>query len=219
MNAGGELFRPGTRAPITHDTVLVTEGRDMFGFSLALLHDLGLDQRIEVRNGGGLPSFHDYFQDLVNISGFASVISLGVMRDSETDPGGAFQSVNAGLLRANLPVPQVPFQSTASPPLPRVSVYLLPDPRTPGMLETLCWRALRGDQRVRCVEEYLDCLRKQTGKPLNHEEKSRIYSYIAGRERPSLLLGQAAHAGFFPWASPVFDEIKAFLRGLVGASP
>ena len=215
MNSGGALFQPKTREPIRYSSVLVTEGRDMFGFCLALVRHLGLDQQIEVRNGGGLPDFHDYFQDLVNISGFANVFSLGVIRDTDTNPHGAFQAVCAGLQRANLPTPNAPLQPTIAPPLPRVTVHLLPDPKTPGMLETLCWRALAGDQRLPCVEEYLNCVRKQTGQPIAYEDKSRVYSYIAGREQPWLLLGQAAHANFFPWTSPVFDETRSFLQGLV----
>jgi len=87
------------------------------------------------------------------------------------------------------------------------------------MLETLCWRALAGDQRLSCVEDYLDCIRKQTGQSLACEEKSRIHSYIAGTEQPWLLLGQAAKAKVFPWTSAVFDETMSFLQGLVGANP
>jgi hypothetical protein len=87
------------------------------------------------------------------------------------------------------------------------------------MLETLCWRALARDPRFPCVEEYLDCVRRQTGQPLAHEDKSRIYAYIAGREEPWLLLGQAARARYFPWASAVFDEIKAVVQGLVAPTP
>src|SRR5439155_5757941 len=142
MNGADELFHPGTRAPITHSAVLVVEGRDMFGFFLTLVRKLGLDQQIEVRNGGGLPAFHDYFQDLVLISDFSSVKTLGIVRDCEDNPTGAFQQVCAGLQRASLTVPSVALLATPIPPQPQITVMLLPDSNTTGMLESLCWRAL-----------------------------------------------------------------------------
>lgn len=90
----------------------------------------------------------------------------------------------------------------------------MPDAATPGMLETLLWRALAADPLVPCVDQFLACIRQQAGQPHPREEKSRIYSYIAARDQPWLLLGQAARAGYFPWSSPVFAEIKRFVQGL-----
>jgi hypothetical protein len=219
MSDGGELFHPGTRAPITHDAVLVVEGRDMFGFFLALLRQLGLDQQIEVRNGGGLPGFHDYFQDLVLINEFSRVTALGIVRDCEDNPAGALQQVCAGLQRASLAVPSSPLVATSMPPQPQVTVMLLPDSNTSGMLETLCWRALGSDPRIPCIDEYLKCVEQVTGQPVRGLEKSRIHTYIAAREEPWFLLGQAARAGYFPWDSPAFDEVKRFVSGLIPSQP
>lgn len=219
MSNVGRLSAPGSRAPITHDTVLVVEGRDMFGFFLALLTELGLQNRIEIRNAGGIQDWPGFLLALPTVSGFGAVVSLGLVRDCETDPARAYQDVCNALRGAALPVPAAALQPTQPPPPPRVTVMLLPDPNTPGMLETLCWRALASHPLVPCVEQYLDCVRKQTGQPLAHEEKSRVYAYLAGREQPWLLLGQAAHAGYFPWAAPAFDQVKGFLQGLIGGTP
>lgn len=138
MNPSGGLYRAGTRDPIGCNRVLVVEGRDLGGFCFALLRQLGLEKAIEIRNGGGLPDFYDYFQDLPQISGFPGVVALGAIQDCEQDPAGAFRALCAGLARAGLPVPAAPLQATQAPPLPQVSVMLLPDSQTPGMLETLC---------------------------------------------------------------------------------
>jgi hypothetical protein len=219
MSNGGDVSQPGSREPIHYDTVLVVEGRDMLGFFFALLRELGLTKQAEVRNGGGVPDLYDYLAVLPNVSNFDKVTSLGVACDTETDPAVAFNNLCNALQRAGLSVPAAALQPTTPPAVPRVTVALLPDARTPGMLETLLWRSLSADPLISCVVQYLDCVRRQTGKPLAHEEKSRIHAYIAGREQPWLLLGQAARAHYFPWASPVFDEIKGFVQGLVGATP
>ncbi len=214
MSNGGELFEAGSRVPIRLSTVLVVEGRDMFGFFLAMLRELKLDNQIEVRNGGGTPDLYDYLGDLKTISGFNAVTSLGIVCDCEADPIVALKDLCNALRRAGLAVPAAVLTPTAPPPLPRITIHLLPDASTPGMLETLLWRTLAGDPLNHCVEEYLDCVRKATGKALAYEDKSRIYTYIAGRDQPWLLLGQAARARYFPGTSPVFDDLRAFLQGL-----
>ncbi len=214
MSNGGELFHAGTRLPIAHAKVLVVEGRDIFGFALALLRELQLDGQIEVRNGGGLPAFNDYFQDLALVSGFAGATSLGVIRDCEGDPQAAFQQTCAGLQRAGLSVPTAPLQPTMSPPAPIVNVMLLPDAQTPGMLESLLWRSLVGDVRLPCVDDFLDCIGRVTGQPVRREDKSRVFAYIASRDEPWFQIGQAANAGYFPWTSSVFADLTQFLRSL-----
>src|SRR5260370_1121195 len=125
MTSADELHAPGTRAAIGKNTLLIVEGRDMYRFFLALLRQLGMDQQVEVRNGGGLPSFHDYFQDLVLISGFAGVSALGIARDCEDDSAVAFQQVCGGLQRAGLAVPSAPLTVTPLPTQPRIIVMLL----------------------------------------------------------------------------------------------
>src|SRR5438552_1460371 len=125
MSSGGELFEPASREPIRFDTVLVVEGRDMFGFFLALLRELVLETRIEVRNGGGTPGLYDYIGDLTAISGFSAVNSLGVVCDCDSDPSAAFNDLCNGLRRARLAVPSAVQTPTATPPLPRITVHFL----------------------------------------------------------------------------------------------
>ncbi|MCI0403306.1 MAG: hypothetical protein L0212_07275 [Acidobacteria bacterium] len=219
MTNGGPVHQPTSREPLRYSTLLVVEGRDMFRCFLALLRELGLDGQIEVRDGGGVPQLYDYLGVLPNISGFDRVTALGVVCDTETDPARAFGDLANALHRAGLPVPAAPLQPTIPPPQPGVTIALLPDAATPGMLETLLWRSLSGDPLVPCVEQYLECVRNQSAQAIAHEDKSRVYAYIAGRSQPWLLLGQAAHAGYFPLASPAFDEIRGFLSGLARARP
>jgi len=220
-------FSPGpcqrqSNTPIQLDTLLVAEGRDTFEFAVALLTRLGLQNQIEVRDGGGVGKrgtgdFEQYIQLLPAISGFHKVSSMGMIRDADADPARAFQDACKALTRAGLPVP--PAVPQPSPPTPKVTVMLLPDARSSGMLKTLYWRTLAGDPRVTCTEEFLACVARETGQPIARMDKSRVYAYIAAREEPWLLLGQAARAGYFPWDSAEFAEIKQFLQGLIPSVP
>jgi hypothetical protein len=218
MSNGGKRYQRSDRSPLTHSAILVVEGRDMWEFFGALLQVLGLQDQVEIRDPGGINDWPDFLRALPTISGFDAVVSLGLVRDCETNPTGAFQSVCSTLQGAGWSVPPAVLQPTATPP-PRITVMLLPDASTPGMLETLCWRALLADPRVPCIEEFLKCVEKQTGQPVARIEKSRIHAYIASREEPWFLLGQAARTSYFPWDSPAFNEIKGFVQGLVAATP
>jgi hypothetical protein len=153
-------FSPGPYArqsasPIQLDTVLLVEGRDTYEFVIALLAELGVPNLIEVRDGGGTAKratgdFEQYLGLLPTINGFDKVEALGILRDTETNPAQAFQDVCKALTTAGLPVPHSALQPTQS--VPRVTIMLLPDPQSPGMLETLCWRSLASSPIVPCVE-------------------------------------------------------------------
>ena len=90
----------------------------------------------------------------------------------------------------------------------------LPDCANPGMLETLCLEAVGDDPAVPCVQQYLACLEQRGLDPPGNLHKARLHAFLASRPRPQLLLGQAAHAGYWPWSSPAFDLVKEFLRAL-----
>jgi hypothetical protein len=219
MSNGGEVSTAGSREPIRYPTVLVVEGRDTFGFFLALLRELGLHNQVEVRNAGGITDLPAYLRTLTAISGFDAVTSLGVARDSEADPAAAFREVCSALRHASLPVPPAALQPSPPPDLPCVWALLLPDEASPGMLETLCWRALASHPLVPCIDELLACVLRQTGQPVKNPDKSRIYAYIAAREEPWFLLGQAARSGYLPWASSAFDQVKKFVQDLAAPPP
>ena len=104
--------------------------------------ELGLTKQIEVRNGGGVPDLYNYLAVLPAVSDFDKVTSLGVVCDTETDPVAAFNNLCNALQQAGLPVPAAVLQPTSASPIPRVTIALLPDAATPGMLETLLWRFL-----------------------------------------------------------------------------
>jgi hypothetical protein len=62
-------------------------------------------------------------------------------------------------------------------------------------------------------------VKQRSGQTVKHPEKSRVYAYIAAQEEPWCLLGMAARARYFPWASAEFDQLKAFLQDLIKKTP
>ncbi len=194
---------------ITAAKQLLVEGKDAEVFLGALLKHMELTG-IQIQNFGGKDELRGFLKALCVASGFVDVISLAIVRDAEIDPGATFQSICDGLRAADLPIPERTMVQVEG--RPQVSIMILPDATTEGMLETLCLRSVRDDPAMKCVERYFECLEQQVGSRPSNMDKARLQAFLSSRARPGLLLGQAAHRGYWPWGSPVFDQVKQFLQ-------
>lgn len=207
-----DIHSPQSRSAITYSKVLLVEGRDAFHFFMALLRHLGILAEIEIRNFGGVDDLTKYLKTLRITPGFTNVNSVGIVRDAEANAASAFDSVCSSLRRAGMNIPQHPM--AIAPGQPDVSVFILPDCSNPGMLENLCLQAVRDETAMFCVKDYFQCLDEQSVALPTNKPKAQVQTFLASRTRPGLLLGQAAHAGYWPWDNPAFASLKQFLRAL-----
>lgn len=192
---------------------LLVEGRDCMGFCIPLLRNLNIGDR-QVQDFGGITELRPFLRGLTSQSEFVTggVGALAVMRDADQDATGAFASVQGALRQAGLPVP-----TRVGEPLDgrlRVVAMILPDNTSTGMLETLCLRSVSDDAAMRCLDEYFQCLEEAFPSGPRYVEKARVQAFLASRDRPGLLLGQAAERGYWPWGSPAFDKVKQFLQAI-----
>jgi hypothetical protein len=206
------LNRPQPPSAIDLPKVLLVEGQDPFQFFKALLGHLGLLDSVEVLNYGGVGDLPLFLKTLKAISGFPEVVSLGIVRDAELNAAGAFQSVCGAITRAGLDAPAKPMSRTAGKP--SLSILVLPDGTSPGMLETVCLDSVSTDAALPCVDQFFECLKSRNVILAGNRAKARLHAYLASRPIPYLLLGQAAHKQYFPWDSPAFARVKEFLRAL-----
>ncbi len=197
---------------ITEPNILIVEGDEDKMFFEALIQHLGL-RRIQVMPIGGKTQLRPNLRSLCNLEGFPTrVRSLGIIRDADDDPQAAFQSVRGALQSVNLPVPDRPLVRVGSNP--SVAVMMVPDINTPGALEDLCLQAVDNDRAKPCVEQYFDCL-KQRGLLPKNISKAKIQAFLASRLEAGKRLGEAAQAGYWPWDSSAFDQLKKFLQIIV----
>jgi len=205
--------RPDATIVISEPNLLVVEGVEEQMFFDGLIGHLRL-QHIQVLPIGGKTRLRERLGALVRSSGFANVVSLGVVRDADDNADGAFQSVRDALRSVGLPLPERPL--VAAGEVPRVTVVILPEPGKPGMLEDLCLQSVAQDPSMFCVDEVFRCL-PQRGVPLpRNMSKARIQVFLASREEPGKRVGEAAQAGYWPWDNGAFDHLKAFLRQIAG---
>ncbi len=208
------MIPPRPSSPITLAKLLLVEGNTPMHFFEALLRHLGLSGGIEVHNFGGVPDLNTFLRTLVVTPGFGRVTSVGIVRDAEDKlAASARQSVSNALAAVGLSDP------TRTPPV-RTAVFILPDDTHPGMIETLCMRAVEYEPSLtgvfRCVEDFFACLGRN-GVPLPSEPalaKNRAQAYLATRPDTQLFPGLAAYRGYWPWGSPAFQPLVQFLQAL-----
>jgi hypothetical protein len=200
-----------SRQPITYDKVLLVEGKDAFYFFKALLRHLQLLSQIEVRNYGGVDDL-DFLQTLRITDGFDSVTSLAITRDAEADSAGAFTSTCEILRQAGFDIPLRSMISTVGSP--KISVFILPDCINNGSLETLCMQTVADDPAIPCVNQFFQCIQNNGLPAPRNMLKANVHAFLSSRETPNLLLGQAAHRGYWQWDHPVLEPLKEFLRNI-----
>jgi hypothetical protein len=140
---------------------------------------------------------------------FSNIISLGVVRDADTDSDSAFQSIRSALESVNLPVPKKQLEPIGNKP--KVSVMILPGEGKPGMLEDLCLMSVSLDPSMACVHEYCQCIQQKGLSMPKNLSKSKVQVFLASREETGKRLGEAALAGYWPLDNESFDNVKKFL--------
>jgi hypothetical protein len=196
---------------ITQPKLLLGEGEDERRFFSALLAHLGI-AGIQVEQYSGKTNLKDALEALSKGAGFATVTSLGITRDADGDAVGAFASVCHALTNALLSVPAAHDQSAGA--TPRVRVWIMPDGRSPGMLEDLCFSAVQSDAAHPCVAEYFQCVLARAGRQPTNRAKANVHVWLASQPEPDKRLGEAAEKGYWPWVDPTFAPLINFLRSL-----
>lgn len=196
---------------LRQNKVLLVEGKDEEHFFAGLFSQAGI-AGIQLLPIGGKTQLQTNLKALKLTPNFYRVTSLGIARDANGDPRAAFQSVCQSLANAGFPVPsQV---GTKSNPAPTVSVFILPDGSSKGMLEDLCLSAVSGSPLLACVDQFLLCAEERAHVTPNNKAKARAHAFLAAQVEPGKRVGEAAEASFWPLGHSAFDSLRAFLRSL-----
>ena len=193
---------------ITKHKLLIVEGTDEQNFFMAFLRYLSLDD-IQVLNMRGKSKIRAKLRALTLTPNFSDVTSLGIIRDADNDPSGAFQSVCDALKVAGLVAPRRQLSLTRRNP--KTCIMVLPQPGSKGMLEDVCLSSINDTHEMDCITKYLDCIKKYTGTLPTNISKSKIYSFLATKE-PGLRLGEAAQRSVWKWDNPAFNQMNNFLN-------
>lgn len=203
---------------ITSSHILIVEGKDEVNFFEALLREMNNSLDIQIMDIGGKGKIHNNLQALTNSPGFSNVISIGIIRDADTDPQAAFQSVCTAIENAGLPVPTNPMQPIGQNP--SITVMILPNENSEGMLEDVCLKSVEENPEYSCIDDFFICLSDKGISVPDYKSKAEILAYLASN--PELagqfrigLLGVSAKMGFWDLESEVFEPLMNFLLMIV----
>jgi hypothetical protein len=209
--------------PITTGGQLLVEGRVPEMFFREMVSAFELANLVEVRTFGdiGKENLQTYLELFTQKAQFKEQVSrLGIIRDAERAPASsAFQSVQAALQGAQLPVPEAVNKLEGSPLA--VGVFILPNCSDAGMLETLCLSAVTEVEKAQpasvlpCVDEFFTCITK-CGQGPSNPTKAQFAGYALARDVVDPQLGRAAQKGVIPWQAKAFDLLKVFIRNVAG---
>ncbi|MCB1127036.1 MAG: hypothetical protein KDM81_11100, partial [Verrucomicrobiae bacterium] len=201
---------------------LLVEGRTPEMFFREMIAAFDLTNALQVRTFGdiGKANLQTYLELFTQKSAFKErVRRLGIIRDAEAGSAqSAFQSVQSALRGASLPVPSI-MREVAGNQL-AVGVFVLPNCKDPGMLETLCLAAVEAtpesESLLPCVDDFFACVREQRAKPAN-PTKARFAGYALAQDIVDPQLGRAAQKGAIPWHAKAFEQLRSFLTLLSGS--
>ena len=212
----GAEFYPGEKWQIWSDKLLLAEGTDVHRFLIYACEAFEKPD-IQVIDFGGIDELRGFLKNLVEImANFSKVKTLVIARDAETDVGAAIAKVVSALQNVNLPVPQKPFQFSSNNHI-KTALMLFPGPDQNGKcrngtLEDLCLTTVNDAPLLKCVDAFLQCAHK-SDEDLKHPWKSRLYSYLAGKDdHAGKRLGQAAKDRVWKFNHPAMAPFKRIIQ-------
>jgi len=205
--------KQNSKKEIIEPNLVIGEGDEEKFILEALFAHLEL-KSVQAMGIGGKNNLKENLKMLKGSPKFESVSSIAILRDADSNPRGAFQSVQNALRGADLPIPDRPLEWAGDKP--RIKVMIVPETERAGMLEDICLESVSADPAMECVERYFECLNtRQVQMEAGKISKAKANAFLASRPDPDKRLGEAAKAGYWPFANPAFDQLKNFLRSII----
>lgn len=94
-----------------------------------------------------------------------------------------------------------------------IALYVMPDCESKGSLETLCIKAVKNENFMTCIENFINCVETQNPN-ISHKDKRRVLAYLASSSEKckQVRTGHGIKAGLFDLNSAVFQDVKDFIR-------
>jgi len=189
--------------------LVLVEGSEDQALIVALIRHESL-QDFHVHNMIGKDGWNGKLRAICRVRGFGKVVSLGLVRDADSNGRAAWDSCRSALVAARLPLPSAPGQ--LQPGRPSVAIAIIPGIDSVGAIEELCLPSFQQD-RLACVDSYFRCLTDASGV----SSKAIVQTYLAGLRPACRDLTIAARHHAIDLAHPAFDPLKTFLYEMSNA--
>jgi len=201
------------RKDIKKPNLVLVEGNDDEHFFKQMANKTKTPETFQIMQYGSKDELRKYIETLKTTHGYERVASIGITRDKDNDPE-PFQSVCDALKAHELPVPEKELCTTRKKP--HVTVFILPGGNEEGALEDLCLKSVEDKPVMRCVDDYMKCIKKETGVLPSNLSKARLHAFLASMKEPGKPIGQAVQKNYIPSDHPAFEDARRFLELVVG---
>lgn len=212
---------------IKKSKILIVEGRDEVAFIGAILSTIYIDH-IQIWDAQGKDNIKKALKAIKLLPRFESVTSIGVIRDADDNPQGAFDSIKTDLQSSGYPIPDGIGQLRQKDGL-SVSAFILPGANEAGMLETLAWRSVASEPIAAEITQFIGKCRgllpseDEEGPPgygppgwrkPRNEEKAKMHALLSTMVEAQPRMGIAAMKGYFDLHHGAFTPLSEYLRSL-----
>ena len=196
--------------------VLLVEGEDEKSFFSVLLDELNLKDTVQVIPVGGKDQFPRQFPLFLADPEFHNVVSYAIVRDADESSQSAFMSI-CGLLRKHQQPCPTEVETYSTDERMKVGVYIIPGQDEKGALETLCLESVSSHPAMRCIDDYMNCLRQflPTDKYPGNIWKARTRAFLAAMHQDTPNLGIAARKHYWDMNHEKVLRLKIFVGELV----
>jgi hypothetical protein len=191
--------------PITKKKLLMVEGKDEENFFKALLEHIEMKDMVDIFDVKGKDNFRNSLPGLKNTSGFSNLDAFVVIRDADDSFENAFKSVK-GVLEENKFEPPIKA-GEFSKGTPKVGIFIMPDNKRKGMLETLCMETVKNEEGMACVNPFIDCAKKLK-EPPKTIDKAKALAFLAIKPDAENRVGIGAQKHYWNFDA---DELKPLI--------
>ncbi len=162
--------------------LILVEGNDEYDF----FRFLQLKEDIQIHAYEGKNQLRLELEAIKIVEGFDNLRRVAIVRDADSDPESALQSVLQQWANAfQTAKPRVTSDLWFEDALGREwSVWLMPRPDLSGDLEELLWQAVAPSEHRSCINALMECLTVADDTPFRTETKARLYSWLATQRDP-----------------------------------
>ncbi len=182
--------------------IIIGEGKEEEIIFDKLIDFLSIDD-IQVFKYNGKDNLKNFLKTLPLIPGFSELRSLGITRDADQSFDAASDSINSSL--SNNKLNEVNNL--------QIKTFILPDNRSPGMLEDLILQSIDSDE-ISCIDHFLDCIKNKTERVPKNQSKAQMNAWLSTQSESGKRLGEAAKADYINWYHDAFEDIKLFIKSL-----
>jgi len=209
MNSNVVESLPGAKLDSDFERVLFLEGAFDVNFFRAMLQANGRS-RVQIEQLEGVTGFRSKIVVRSQEPRFRAVRWLGVAIDGDANPRGRYESVRDAvrlIKSVQFSIPEAAWLASAPGPSERrLAIFVFPDGRNPGDIETYLRTVVQDQPASTCVDQYLECL-QQVGVTPRSASKAWLYAFLASLAEPGETLSAAARAGQLALSLPAFQPL------------